>query len=182
MTADAFAAAGWTARRLGVVMAPDPDDPREALGVCNPGAARGLDGELYLFPRLVAEGRLRAATWDGADAMRDADAVVVIVPVVVDAERQIDYGPIDAATRDIARRIGPGVLVVYETTLPVGTTRSRFGPMLVEGSGLELDRDLFLAFSPERVLVGRVFVDLQRYPKIVGATSDESSHDEGGGC
>ncbi|HEX3213163.1 MAG TPA: glycosidase, partial [Actinomycetota bacterium] len=56
MTQDAFAAAGWTARRLGVVMAPDPDDPREALGVCNPACARGLDGELYLFPRLVAEG------------------------------------------------------------------------------------------------------------------------------
>ena len=126
-------------------------------------------------PRLVAEGRLRAATWDGAEAMREADAVVVIVPVVVDAQRQIDYGPIDAATRDIARRIGPDVLVVYETTLPVGTTRDRFGPMLVEGSGLELDRTLFLAFSPERVLVGRVLLDLRRYPKIVGGTSDEST-------
>jgi nucleotide sugar dehydrogenase len=126
-------------------------------------------------PQLVAEGRLRAATWDGADAMREAEAVVVIVPVVVDADRQIDFGPIDAATRDIARHIGPGTLVVYETTLPVGTTRDRFGPMLVEGSGLELDRDLFLAFSPERVLVGRVFLDLQRYPKIVGGTSDEST-------
>ena len=56
MTADAFAAAGWTARRLGVVMEPDPGDPREAGGVCNPGCARGPDGELYLFPRLVAEG------------------------------------------------------------------------------------------------------------------------------
>jgi predicted GH43/DUF377 family glycosyl hydrolase len=56
MTVDAFAAAGWTARRLGVVMEPDPGDPREAGGVCNPGCARGPDGELYLFPRLVAEG------------------------------------------------------------------------------------------------------------------------------
>ena len=44
-----------------------------------------------------------------------------------------------------------------------------------EGSGLELDRDLFLAFSPERVLVGRVFLDLRRYPKIVGGTSAEST-------
>ena len=98
-------------------------------------------------PQLVADGRLRAATWDGADALREMDAVVVIVPVVVDAQRQIDFGPIDAATRDIAKRIGPGALVVYETTLPVGTTRDRFGPMLAEGSGLELDRDLFLAFG-----------------------------------
>jgi predicted GH43/DUF377 family glycosyl hydrolase len=58
MTADPFAAAGWTARRLGVVMAPDPDDPCEAWGVCNPACARGPDGELYLFPRLVAEGNV----------------------------------------------------------------------------------------------------------------------------
>jgi beta-1,2-mannobiose phosphorylase / 1,2-beta-oligomannan phosphorylase len=40
----------------GAVMAPDPGDPREAWGVCNPACARGPDGELYLFPRLVAEG------------------------------------------------------------------------------------------------------------------------------
>lgn len=42
--------------RLGTVMEPDPDDPREAWGVLNPASARGEDGELYLFPRLVAEG------------------------------------------------------------------------------------------------------------------------------
>ncbi len=126
-------------------------------------------------PSLVADGRLRAATWDEADGLREAQVVVVIVPVVVDAERQIEFAPIDAATRDIARRIGPGTLVVYETTLPVGTTRGRFGPMLEAGSGLSLDQDLFLAFSPERVLVGRVFLDLKRYPKIVGGTSEEST-------
>jgi nucleotide sugar dehydrogenase len=126
-------------------------------------------------PELVAAGRLRAATWDDAEPMRDAEAVVVIVPVVVDEQRAIDFGPIDAATRSIAAHLGRGALVVYETTLPVGTTRDRFGPMLASGSGLELDRDLFLAFSPERVLVGRVFLDLRRYPKVVGGTSDEST-------
>jgi nucleotide sugar dehydrogenase len=126
-------------------------------------------------PQLVADGHLRAARWDAADALRRAETVIVIVPVVVDAERRIDFAPIDAATRDLARHIGPSTLVIYETTLPVGTTRTRFGPMLAEGSGLELDRDLFLAFSPERVLVGRVFTDLRRYPKIVGGTSREST-------
>lgn len=125
-------------------------------------------------PRLVREGRLRATT-DDAEGVRQAEVVVVIVPVVVDAAREIDFRPIDAATRDIARGLQPGTLVVYETTLPVGTTRDRFGPMLAEGSGLALDRDLFLAFSPERVLVGRVLLDLRRYPKIVGGTSEEST-------
>jgi UDP-N-acetyl-D-glucosamine dehydrogenase len=126
-------------------------------------------------PTLVAEGRLRAATWADPSGVREADAVVVIVPVVVDGRREIDFGPIDAATRDLAANLSSGTLVVYETTLPVGTTRDRFGPMLTAGSGLELDRDLFLAFSPERVLVGRVLLDLRRYPKIVGGTSAESA-------
>jgi predicted GH43/DUF377 family glycosyl hydrolase len=60
MTADAdpFRRAGWTARRLGVVMTPDPGDPNGAMGVCNPACARGADGELYLFPRLVAAGNV----------------------------------------------------------------------------------------------------------------------------
>jgi nucleotide sugar dehydrogenase len=125
-------------------------------------------------PELVAAGRLRATTHT-SEGVRDAEVVVVIVPVVVDARREIDFGPIDAATRDIAAGLRPGTLVIYETTLPVGTTRDRFGPMLAEGSGLTLDSDLFLAFSPERVLVGRVFLDLRRYPKIVGGTSVEST-------
>ena len=125
-------------------------------------------------PQLVSAAHLRATT-DDAEGVRGAEVVIVIVPVAVDAERQIDVGPIDAATREIARGLQPGTLVIYETTLPVGTTRDRFGPMLEAGSGLKLDRDLFLAFSPERVLVGRVLLDLGRYPKIVGGVSPEST-------
>lgn len=128
---------------------------------------------LERVPQLVAAGNLRATTTT-ADAVRAAEAVVVIVPVVVDAQREIDFGPIDAATRDIAAGLQPGTLVVYETTLPVGTTRDRFGPMLAEGSGLAPDQ-FHLAFSPERVLVGRVLADLRRYPKIVGGTSESAT-------
>ncbi len=125
-------------------------------------------------PELVRSGRLRATT-DDAAGVSQADVVVVIVPVAVDERREIDFGPIDAATREIAHGLRPGTLVVYETTLPVGTTRDRFGPMLQEGSGLTLEHDLFLAFSPERVLVGRVLLDLRRYPKVVGGVSEEST-------
>jgi beta-1,2-mannobiose phosphorylase / 1,2-beta-oligomannan phosphorylase len=47
---------GFKIRRLGLVMEPEPGNPNEIEGVLNPGAARGPDGELYLFPRLVAKG------------------------------------------------------------------------------------------------------------------------------
>ena len=43
-------------QRLGLVMEPEPGNPLEAEGVLNPAAARGPDGQLYLFPRLVARG------------------------------------------------------------------------------------------------------------------------------
>ena len=134
-----------------------------------------LDEEALIegVPRVSAAGNLRATT-NTREAVQGAEAVVVIVPVVVDAARQIDFGQIDAATREIALGLQPGTLVLYETTLPVGTTRDRFGSMLAEGAGLELDDGFFLAFSPERVLVGRIFLDLRRYPKIVGGTSEES--------
>ena len=151
-------------------------DPR-VVDAINGGSSPHLDEQRLIdqVPELTAAGHLRATTWERADGVREAEAVVVIVPVVVDEHRTIDFGPIDAATRDLAGVLGPGALVIYETTLPVGTTRTRFGPALAQGSGLELDRDIFLAFSPERVLVGRVFEDLGRYPKIVGGTSDEST-------
>jgi beta-1,2-mannobiose phosphorylase / 1,2-beta-oligomannan phosphorylase len=62
----------YALERIGVLMEPDPDDPREAWGVLNPASARGADGELYLFPRLVAEGNYsrigRARVMFGEDA------------------------------------------------------------------------------------------------------------------
>ncbi len=47
---------GFQLRRLGQMMEPEARNPQEADGVLNPAAVRGLDGELYLFPRLVARG------------------------------------------------------------------------------------------------------------------------------
>jgi hypothetical protein len=47
---------GFQLRRLGIVMEPEAGNPHEIEGVLNPAAARGPDGELYLFPRLVAQG------------------------------------------------------------------------------------------------------------------------------
>ncbi|TLS46424.1 nucleotide sugar dehydrogenase [Streptomyces montanus] len=127
-------------------------------------------GEALLGEKLkkaVAEGRLRATT-DTTAAVAQAEAVVIVVPLYVDAEGVPDFGWMDAATRAVARGLRPGTLVSYETTLPVGTTRRRWAPMLEQGSGLTAGRDFALVFSPERVLTGRVFADLRRYPKLVG--------------
>jgi nucleotide sugar dehydrogenase len=131
-----------------------------------PGEA-GLQQKL---DELVPDGRLRATT-DYAEAVPGADAVVLVVPLFVDAEARPDFGWMDAATAELARHLTPGTLVSYETTLPVGTTRTRFKPMLEAGSGLAEGTDFHVVFSPERVLTGRVFADLRKYPKLIGGLS-----------
>ncbi len=123
----------------------------------------------------MPSGRLRATT-DYSDAIPGADAVVLVVPLFVDdATWQPDFGWMDSATRALAEHLTPGTLVSYETTLPVGTTRTRWKPMIEEVSGLSEGVDFHLVFSPERVLTGRVFADLRKYPKLVGALSEEGA-------
>ena len=134
-------------------------------------------GEAHLqekLAELVPAGRLRATT-DYADAVPGADVVVLVVPLFVDAEANPDFGWMDVATRSLGEHLTPGTLVSYETTLPVGTTRNRWKPMLEEISGLIEGRDFHLVFSPERVLTGRVFADLRKYPKLIGSLSDEGT-------
>jgi nucleotide sugar dehydrogenase len=122
---------------------------------------------------VVAAGLL-SATVDTTTAVASSQAVVVVVPLFVDADAVPDFGWMDAATKAIGAGLTPGTLVSYETTLPVGTTRTRWAPMLEESSGLTAGTDFHLAFSPERVLTGRVFADLRKYPKLVGGIDEAS--------
>ena len=134
-------------------------------------------GENFLaeyLAEVVASGHLTATT-DTTKAVREADAVVIVVPLFVNEEGIPDFGWMDAATAKIAAGLRPGTLVSYETTLPVGTTRNRFAPALEAGSGLKAGVDFHLVFSPERVLTGRVFADLRKYPKLVGGIDETST-------
>lgn len=134
-------------------------------------------GEAHLaeyLARLVSSGHVRATT-DYADAIPGADTVVVVVPLFVDDDGKPDFDWMDIATKDLAANLTPGTLVIYETTLPVGTTRGRWKPALESGSGLVEGIDFHLIFSPERVLTGRVFEDLRKYPKLLGGLSDEGA-------
>jgi len=121
----------------------------------------------------VAAGRLTASL-DTVDAVRQSDVTVIVVPLHVDSESVPDFSALDAATRAVAAGLKPGTLVSYETTLPVRTTRDRLVPLLESGSGLVAGIDFSVIFSPERVLTGRVFADLRKYPKLVGGIDAES--------
>jgi len=152
------------------------DVNRQVVDLINAGT-EPFPGEARLqekLSELVPAGKLRATT-DYADAVPEADVVVLVVPLFVDAEANPDFGWMDAATAELAKHLTPGTLVSYETTLPVGTTRTRWKPALETASGLVEGQDFHLVFSPERVLTGRVFEDLRKYPKLVGGLSEEGA-------
>ncbi|MCK6211765.1 nucleotide sugar dehydrogenase [Georgenia sp. EYE_87] len=150
------------------------DVQRSVVDLVNAGT-EPFPGEAHLqekLAELVPAGRLRATT-EYAEAIPGADAVVLVVPLFVDDETWApDFEWMDAATRSLAEHLTPGTLISYETTLPVGTTRNRWKPLIEEISGLSEGEDFHLVFSPERVLTGRVFADLRRYPKLVGGLSE----------
>ena len=163
-----FASHGW--RVIGVDVNPSVVEAINA-GRSHVGEEPGL---AELVSRVHAEGRL-SATLDAAAATREADVVVVIVPVMLDADRRPDFGYMDAAVAAIAPGLHSGLTVIFETTLPIGTTRSRFVPALEAASGLVADRDFFVAFSPERLFSGAVLANLAVYPKLVGGVGEAST-------
>ena len=151
------------------------DVNQQTIDLINSGV-EPFPGEAHLQSRLqavVKSGRL-IATSDTTGSVAKSQAVVVVVPLFVDAEGVPDFAWMDTATISIAKGLKKGTLVSYETTLPVGTTRNRFAQMLEAESGLVAGVDFHLAFSPERVFTGRVFEDLRRYPKLVGGINDAS--------
>ena len=134
-------------------------------------------GEAHLeeyLGEVIANGSLTATT-DTAEAVSKSDVVIIVVPLIVDDDGQPDFSIMDSATAAVAAGITPGTLVSYETTLPVGSTRNRFTPMLEEGSGLSAGQDLLVCHSPERVYSGRIFADLSAYPKLIGGIDKQST-------
>lgn len=117
---------------------------------------------------LVASGVLTAST-DYAD-VEACDAVIVALPTPLTPNREPDLSIVLAAVRRLAKHLQPGQLVVLESTTYPGTTREEVLPLL-EQPGIEVGKDFFLAFSPERVDPGRLDWTTRNTPKVVGGVT-----------
>jgi len=140
-------------------------------------AVEPFPGEHDLSRRLgevIKAGALDASV-DVEAQVRRSEVVVVVVPLIVTSEKEPDFTLIDRATESIGRGLKPGTLVIFETTLPIGTTRSRIWPRLCSAMRDCVPDEVLLCFSPERVFSGRIFADLRRYPKIVGGLTHDAT-------
>jgi len=120
----------------------------------------------------VDAGRLRATT--DFDDLKECEAIVICVPTPLRKTKEPDVSFILAAAEEIKKRLRRGQLVILESTTYPGTTDEVLLPML-EGTGLKLDEDFLLAFSPERVDPGNPDFQTHNIPKVVGGVTDDST-------
>lgn len=106
------------------------------------------------------------ATTDESE-IATADTAVICVPTPLSDSNGPDLRAVTTATRSVARRLRPGMLVILESTTYPGTTDEVVRPIL-EQSGLVAGTDFHLAFSPERIDPGNEMYGPHNTPKVVG--------------
>jgi len=142
-------------------------------------AATINSGESYIgdvpssqVKELIDSGRLHATT--NFDELKDCDAIIICVPTPLRKTKEPDVSYILAAAEEIQKRLRRGQLIILESTTYPGTTDEVLLPMLEE-TGLKLDQDFLLAFSPERVDPGNPEFKTHNIPKVVGGVTDDST-------
>ncbi|MDE3164292.1 MAG: nucleotide sugar dehydrogenase [Acidobacteriota bacterium] len=131
----------------------------------NAGRSYVGDVPTAVLAPLVESGRLRATT-DFA-AVRDLDTINICVPTPLRKTKDPDMSFIVSSCQEIAQHFHAGTLVILESTTYPGTTDEVVLPMLAK-TGLEVGRDFFLCFSPERVDPGNPKYQTVNIPKVVG--------------
>jgi UDP-N-acetyl-D-mannosaminuronic acid dehydrogenase len=130
----------------------------------NAGLASLEEPELQtLVTAAINSGRLKVRA-----RPEPADAFIIAVPTPLDAATcTADLSYVKEAARQIAPLLRRDTLVVLESTVPPGTTRDVLAPILAE-SGLQPGVDFHLAHCPERVLPGRILVELEQNDRLAG--------------
>src|SRR5947209_3524907 len=137
------------------------------------------DGRSYIgdvsssaVKELTATERLRATT--NFDHLKDCDAIIICVPTPLRKTKEPDVSYILAAAEEIKRNLRRGQVIVLESTTYPGTTDEVLLTMFEE-TGMKLDTDFLLAFSPERVDPGNPQFQTHNIPKVVGGCTDSST-------
>lgn len=118
--------------------------------------------------QLVKEGVFQATT--DYTRIKEVDAVAICVPTPLDIYKQPDTSFVENSTKEIAKNVNKGTLIVLESTTYPGTTEEIVKPAL-ENTGLKCGEDVFIAYSPERVDPGNKQFKTKNTPKVVGGVT-----------
>ncbi len=136
----------------------------------NRGESPLMDEETFpgLVKRFVMAGKFKA-TVNGVEASKKSVVKIVTVPTWLDENRKCNLSALKETLKSIGKGLKLGDTVIVEPTVPPTTTKTLAKETLEKESGLKVEDDFFLAYSPERVFIGRAIADIEvNYPKIVG--------------
>jgi UDP-N-acetyl-D-mannosaminuronic acid dehydrogenase len=146
------------------------DVSKHVVDTINQGKIHIVEPDLdILVKSAVQAGNLKA----GLQPV-EADVFVIAVPTPFKGDHDPDLSYVESATKMICPYVKPGNLVILESTSPVGTTDEIVGKILNE-HGHDTDKDVYVAHCPERVLPGRILVELVENDRIVGGINQKST-------
>jgi UDP-N-acetyl-D-galactosamine dehydrogenase len=114
---------------------------------------KGRDLTLEVEPEELKAARKLKYSTDMA-ALKGCDFYIVTVPTPIDAAKRPDIAALRSASRTVGQVLGKGAIVVYESTVYPGCTEEDCAPILEQLSGLKLNKDFFVGYSPERINPG----------------------------
>ena len=124
---------------------------------------------------LMAAKQLRATAYPAE--IEQADFIIVAVPTPINAARQPDLSPLEAASETVGRYMKPGATVIYESTVYPGATEEVCVPLLEKHSGMRWKQDFHVGYSPERINPGDKERGFSKILKVVSG-DDEATLDK----
>ncbi len=115
---------------------------------------------------------LFSATSDFA-RLSEPDCITICVPTPLNDQKEPDLGYVARTCKDIAKTLRAGQLIVLESTTYPSTTEDLVLPLISREKKLEVGRDFFVAYSPEREDPGSSRSAIKKIPKVVGGVTDD---------
>lgn len=134
-------------------------------------------GESYIpdignknIKKLIDEQRLIATS--NYEVLKDLDAVIICVPTPLTKTKEPNLSHVISASNEIAKHLRKDQLIVLESTTYPGTTEEVVLPIL-ESTGLTVGKDIYLAYSPERIDPGNKKYTIKEIPKVIGGVTEK---------
>ena len=110
-----------------------------------------------------------------AEDLRQANTFIVTVPTPIDEYKRPDLTPLLKASEMLGKVLGKGDIVIYESTVYPGATEDDCVPVLERFSGLKLNQDFFVGYSPERINPGDKDRRVTNIPKVTSGSTPEAA-------
>ncbi len=135
---------------------------------------QGRDATLEVSSADLAGAGQLALSSDPSD-LASCRVFIVTVPTPIDQAKRPDLRPLERASETVGRALSPGAIVVYESTVYPGCTENVCVPILERESGLKVNEDFFVGYSPERINPGDRERRLETIVKVTSGSTPEAA-------